>query len=508
MSLLEQIQIIMKECRLRIGSIATTVLLASLVMLALGLLWKEKYESSTTILVEAQKVIGPLMQGATVPTSVRDQADLAREVLYSRDVMNEVVEKTGWLEEPLTPIEREGLIEQLKGRLEVTNVGDNLIEISFRDVVPERAFRTVMELSNLFISRTRAAKFRESQEAYAFISSEADRYREKLQESENRLRSFLAENGNIKPGTGEMIDDRVIELMRSSQTTALDLEEARVRLRSLEAQLEDEASTAAIISREDQLRSMIVDLQAQLATLRLQYHDTYPDVISTQHKIATLQEQLKATSERRESGNTGVEFGDSVVINPLHQELRAAISMARTQVAALEERLSSNEQWLEEAQGKGVEIGSVEARAAELTREYEVTKQIYEDLLKRRESARISVNMDEGGEGLTMSIQDPPTVPLTPSGLRFVHFAMLGPFLGLGLALAMVYARVRFDDRIRSGSIIARELQIPVLSTVPMLYDERARNRQRRVRGTVLAAGAMLVACYALVAALRMNDFI
>ena len=107
-----------------------------------------------------------------------------------------------------------------------------------------------------------------------------------------------------------------------------------------------------------------------------------------------------------------------------------------------------------------------------------------------------------------MSIQDPPTVPLSPSGIRFVHFALLGPLLGIGLAFALVYARVRFDDRIRSGSTISRELQIPVLATVPMLYDERARNRQRRVRGTVIAAGLMLIACYALVAALRMNDFI
>ncbi len=508
MSLLEQVQIIIKESRYRMASIASTVLLVSLAMLAVGLLWKEKFESSATILVEEQKVIGPLMRGATVPTSVRDQADLALEVLHSREVLNEALENAGWLEEPLTPIEREQLIEMVKGRLEVMNVGDNLIEISFRDVIAERAFRTVMELTNLFISNTRDAKYRESQEAYKFISAEADRYRRKLEQSETRLREFFASNGNVKPGTGEMIDDRVIELMRSMQNTALDLEEARVRVRSLESQLSSEASTTAMITQEDQLRSMIVDLQSQLATLRLQYHDTYPDIISLKHKIATLEDQLRAAGERRESGNTGVAFSDSVVLNPLHQELRGELSMARTQVAALEKRLARNEEWLNTAQGKGVEIGGIEAQAAELTREYEVTKQIYEDLLKRRESARISVNLDEGGEGLTMSIQDPPTVPLSPSGIRFVHFALLGPLLGIGLAFALVYARVRFDDRIRSGSTISRELQIPVLATVPMLYDERARNRQRRVRGTVIAAGLMLIACYALVAALRMNDFI
>lgn len=512
MSLIEQIRILRREAQQRMGSMATTVLLTSLVMLALGLLWTEQFESSATILVEEQKIIAPLMEGATVPTSVRDQADLAREVLYSRDVMNEVLEKGGWLtgEETPSPIEREEMIEQLKGKLEVINVGDNLIELSFRDPSPERAFRTVLQLSNLFITHARSSKYEESQAAYEFISSEAERYRGKLSESEKRLQDFLAKNGNIKPGTGEMVDDRVIELMRQAQSTALDLEEARVRVRSLESQLSDESSTTSIITREEQLISMIAGLQNELATLRLQYHDTYPDIISIKHQIAALEDQLETARRQREEGilQAGTGGGDGILINPLHQELRGELSMARTQVAALEKRLERSQEWLSDAQGRGVEIGGVEAQAAELTREYEVTKQIYEDLLKRRESARMAVNLDADGEGLTMSIQEPPTVPLSPSGIRFVHFAMLGPFLGVGLALTLLYARVRFDERIRSGSVISRDLQIPVLATVPMLIDERARGRVRRVRGSVIAAAMMLLACYALVAALRMNDFI
>src|SRR5690606_10090613 len=103
----------------------------------------------------------------------------------------------------------------------------------------------------------------------------------------------------------------------------------------------------------------------------------------------------------------------------------------------------------------------------ELNREYEVTRDFYQELLQRRESARIALNMDEKGEGISLSVQEPPTVPLQPSGLRFVHFALLGPLLGLGLAFGMVFARVHFDERIRSSAVISRELQIPVLTVVP-----------------------------------------
>lgn len=509
MSLNEQLRIIQKEVRRRIGSIAMTTLLITLLFLALGLLWNEKYESSTTILVEEQKIIAPLLEGTTVPTSVRDQAELAREVIYSREVMNEVIEGAGWLDENPTLIEREETIEQLKERIDVINVGDNLIQISVKDVSPERAFRTVLALSNLFITRTREAKYEESRDAYRFISAEAERYREKLRESEQRLQDFLAQHGNVKPGTGAMVDTRVTELLRAMQMTALDLEEARVRARSLEAQLSTEAPTTSMVTREEQILSMIAELQSELETLRLQYHDTYPDIISTKHKINALREQLEQVRAQQAAAPADSGAGsDGIGLNPLHQELRAELSRARTQVAALEKRLERNEEWLAEARNRGVEVSDIEAQAAELTRDYEVTREIYEDLLARRESARIAMSMDEEGEGLTMSVQEPPTVPLQPSGIRFMHFALLAPFLGAGMAFAMVVARVRFDDRIRSSAMIARELHIPVLATVPLLNDEAAIARRRRVRGTVVAAVLMLLASYALVAALRMNDFL
>lgn len=508
MSLNEQLHILLKESRRRSGTIATTILVVSLVVLALGLLWSEQYESSATILVDNDKIIGPLLEGTTVPTSARDQADLAKEVVFSRDVLEEVIKQTGWTEPDATLLEREEVMELLRKKVKVVNVGDNLIEIKLKDSSPQRAFRTVTLLSDMFIERTRNAKYAESQQAYRFISNEAERYRKKLQESESRLQDFLAENGNVGPGSSEMVNNRVSELMRDIQTTSLDLEEAKVRARSLGSQLSDESATTASITREEQVRSMIADLQSQLEELRLRYHDTYPDIISTKHKIEALREQLEQEQQRRENGSSDSAYADAVALNPLHEELRAELSKARTQVAALEKRLERNQEWLSEVEGKGVEISGVEAQASQLTREYQVTKQIYENLLERREAARIAMNMDEGGEGLTMSIQEPATVPLQPSGIRFMHFAILAPIFGALLAFGGVYARTRLDDRVRSPSTISRELQIPVLATVPVLAVGPVISRQRRVRFTVVTAALLLVAAYLFVALLKMNGFV
>lgn len=507
MSFVEQIRILKKESARRIASIASIVLVTSLAMLALGLLWTEKYESSSTILIQDEKIIAPLLEDDTVPTATRngpvperDRAELAREVLYSRSVLDQALEQGGWFDEEQTPIERAQLVDSLKKRLKVRNTGINTIELALRDPSPERAFRTVLALSNLFINRAREAKAQESRSAFDFISAETRRFRGKLNESEQRLQAFYKEHGNIRPDTGNAVNGRVNELTQNVQELSLDLESARIRVRALEAQLNGDNSAVLADTRKDQLRSMIADLETQLADLRLRYHDTYPDIVSTRHKIDALREQLQNVGS---SGSTAV-----AVVNPLQQELRAALSEARIEVSALEERLERSRTLLTEERGRGAEVTGLEAEAAELNREYEVTRQFYQDLLQRRENARIAVNMAETSEDVSMSIQEPPTLPLQPSGLRFTHFALLGPVFGLGLALGLVFLRVRFDERVRSSTTISRELQIPVLTSVPMLADDHVRERQRKQRSTAIAAALMLLACYALVLALRMSDTI
>lgn len=510
MSFVEQIQIFKKESARRIASIASIVLVTSLAMLAIGLLWTEKYESSATILIQDEKIIQPLLEDTTVPTGARNgppvernRAELAREVLFSRSVIDQALERGGWFDEEQTPIERAQLVDALKKRVEVTNSGVNLIDISLRDPSPERAFRTVHALSNLFINRAREAQAQESRAAYKFISAETQRYREKLNESERRLQDFYAEHGDIRPDTGDTVNARVGNLMQNVQELSLDLESARIRVRALESQLNGDNSVELADTRRDQLRSMISDLESQLADLRLQYHDTYPDIVSTRHKIDALREQLQNVG----SGEAGDSAGVSMV-NPMQQELRAALSEARIEVSSLEERLERSRALLAEERNRGATVSGLEAEAAELNREYEVTRDFYQDLLQRRENARIAVNMAETSEDISMSIQEAPTLPLQPSGLRFVHFAALGPILGLGLALGLVFLRLRFDERVRSSTTISRDLQIPVLTSVPMLADDHARERQRKQRSTAVAAGLMLLVCYALVVALRMSDTI
>jgi hypothetical protein len=136
----------------------------------------------------------------------------------------------------------------------------------------------------------------------------------------------------------------------------------------------------------------------------------------------------------------------------------------------LNARINEAKRQLHSELERGKRVHGGEATLAELTRDYQVNRDIYQDLLKRRENARVSMNLDRDKQGLTIKIQEPPTLPLSPSGLRFLHFVIAAPLLGVILPLGLIYGRLRLDPRIRFGALISEKLKLPLLSAVPHLW--------------------------------------
>ena len=103
-------------------------------------------------------------------------------------------------------------------------------------------------------------------------------------------------------------------------------------------------------------------------------------------------------------------------------------------------------------------VAAKQATYKELTRDYDVTKDVYEDMLKRRESARLSMTLDIEGQGVSFKIHEPASYPLRSDGLQLMHFAAIGPVLGLALPVGLIVLLVIMDPRIRSASFMVDKL--------------------------------------------------
>ena len=489
-SALSLLPILAKEFRRH--SVLLPGMFAAVAMLALvlGVLLPKKYTSSTTILVEERNIIAPLMEGRAVATNVVDRASILREVAFSQKVMEEILKTGGWLEDNPTPLEKDKLIEKIIGRTKVSNPSANLIEVAYSDSDADRAYHVTKRFAELMIQESLSTKERESSDAYAFIDSQVKQYHAKLTTAEAELERFRNSNPDARPGVDTDVNARIGELRRIVETGRMELIDLRSQEGALRSQLSGESEVTQVQTRAGQISARLGELQAQRDQLLLTYTGQHPDVVRVQHQMRDLEEELRREQSQQQLARaTGATSLDNPsTFNPLYAELRSKQAEAGRRSASTAARVATAESMLAGELARSGRIASSESALAELTRDYEVNRDLYQDLLKRRENARVSMNLDAEQRGLSFRIQEPAAMPLRPSGLRVMHVASAGVLLALVIPLLLLFALVKLDPRVRSPLQIEREAGLPVIGSIPMYMSgsRRAQMMRRNAFATIL----------------------
>lgn len=472
-------------------------LLAVFAFLVLGFFWPKSYETSALLSIDDSNIIAPLLEGKAAVTTF-DRSRQARELIYTRRIMEAAARQAGLLtgNEPVNV--QETIIAGLRGAVKVENEGKNYFRIQYSSSDPDQSFEVLNAVVNVFIEDAAQRKRAESRSAYDFIDAQVNAYKRQLQGAEDRLKAFRMSNLD---GTRGNSASRISELQLQIEELKIKIDETRSRQSTLKEQLADESQYLAAKSQIDAYRERLRAMQAQLDTLRLSYQDTYPDVASLQQQIG----ELRALIERLESEG-GIVTSGRETQNPLYEDLRKQAAEAETQLRSQTRRLQVLNDMLEREFDRARRIAGNQAEYSELTRDYNVTKGIYEDMLESKEKARLSMTLDIEGQGVSYKIQEPARFPIYPSGLRFVHFAIAGPFLALLVPIGLIGAYIVLDPRIRSVTLLASNLpaEIRLLGVVPYTRTPVTR---RILQGDAIRLGlivALALAAYVGIAAARL----
>lgn len=492
--LAELAPVLWHEGRRRVLQMA--LLFAAIAVLALvaGVFWPRTYSVTTTVLAQSSDIIQPLMEGRAVPTGTADRAGLARQVIFSRKVLDELLETGGW--DGLPPLLKDKQRDEIRNSTEITAPRADLLQIRYRDHDPQRAYRITRRMADLFIAETLAGKEQESRDAYEFIDDQVQDYHRKLLEAEQALHTYRANNIDAQPGSAADSSSRIAALRTEVERNRMQLMEQQSGAGALGAQLSGESEVTAVQTREGLYKAQLMDLQQQLDRLLLTYTEQYPDVVRIRHQMADIQRLLASEAVRPQGERQAGNPFDNAQFNPHYQELRRQLGDANRQVAATRSRLAASQQMLEEELERSRRIAASESTLAELTRDYEVNQEIYQDLLKRRENARLSMNMDAGQRGLTLRVQNPALPPLRPSGLRMVHFAAGGLLLGMAMPLGLLFGLVRVDPRVRSLAQLERAVPGASLTRIPFYATAADRRRRRRANVIAVLVVAAVLAAY------------
>lgn len=501
--LIAQLPVLREELRRRPVMLVAIFATIALLALAIGLLIPKKFESSTSILVQESNIIAPLMEGRAVPTGVADRASIAKEVAFSRKVMDEILKAGGWMADDPSPVEQAKLIDKITARTEITNPRPNLIQITYTDPDPERAFEVTKRFAELMIQESLAAKERESREAFEFIDQQVREYHGKLTDAEAKLEQYRNKNPDARPGVDTDVNARIGELRRQIETAKVDLIDLHSVEGELQSQLSGESEISVVKTRASDMRARLAELQSERDRLLLTYTAQYPDVVRVQHQIRDLEEDLRKETVRdqnRVASQAGA-INASTEYNPLYAELRSKLADAQRRTAATNSRITTLQSMLNDELTRSSAIASSESALAELTRDYEVNRDLYQDLLKRRENARVSMNLDAERRGLSFRIQEPAALPLRPAGVRLLYVAIGGLLLAALVPIVVLFGLIKLDPRVRTPLQIEKLAALPVLGSIPR-YPTRAARAHMMRRFTLastlfltvpLAYGAALV---------------
>jgi polysaccharide chain length determinant protein (PEP-CTERM system associated) len=455
-----------REGRRRLRPMAVLFAVVALGAIAIGWNWPKKYHAAATILVAEDKTIQKLMEGRAVPTSITERAMIAREVMFGRKVMDEILRLGGWLDDEPDPAERTRRAEQVQSRTVIGAPRENLIRVEYWDTDPLRAQRVAQRFVDLFQQESRATQLGESREAYDFIAGQVERYRGVLLAAENRLREYREAHPDERQEPPALVESRLAEL-RARVERERDLLERPVFV----------ASAAAAAAVPDLRAEQRAALQRELAAKRLEYTDAHPDVLELQRRLDAL--------------------------GPAPPPVLAADRTDRPQRASRgsRARLAEAEREFEQERQRALRAADPSYELAALLREHELARDLYQDLLRRLEYARLSMTLDEQGRGLEFRTHEPASVPARPSGVRFAHFAVGGLAAAVALPLGLLFLFVRFDPHLRSPQAIGRATGLPLLASLPALHTEPDR---RLFRSDVRFVAWVVMLTFTLVVAMSL----
>jgi len=438
-------------------------LVVSLGALVAGWYWPRVYVSNSTVLVDEQNILQPLMEGTAVATDVKHIAKNAKQLLSGQKTKDKLLVYMSDEVADLSLEEQDKYWENIFYKTKIFSVGKGLVKIEYKSTDPVKAQKIAAFFTDLFVDEIIKDKRLESQSAYDFIANQASNYHQKLKVSEDGLKDFRSEHLESSPGSLKTVVGRILGLQRSLEETELEISELKIQLKNTANQLSGEAVVSAYRNEEGQLQKRIVTIENQLDILRMTYLDSYPDVIILKDQISAL--KLKMEDVRNNVGKKSKQSGS---LNPLFQELRSQSSQYEIQLAALKTRLKATNKLLKDEKIRARGINSADAELAELTRGYEVNRDIYQRLLRQRENARVSMNIDTANQGLTLRVQEMAVVPVRSVGLQLLHIMLAGFVLAIIAPFAIAYLISMFDGNIRSKVMLQSAVSVPVLGAVPV----------------------------------------
>jgi uncharacterized protein involved in exopolysaccharide biosynthesis len=457
-----------------------TLIAAFAVLVPLGLLVLYKFKSQMAILVDRERVDSPVTTGVPNQT-ITEQIAVAEEeinseaeLLLSQDILQKVVianhlqDDTLWLSSIL-PGHDEAYriataVKTLARKIKVRpSTKANIIDVSYSSDDPKLSYSVLSSLAAFYLQKH--AEVHRPQGSYEFFSSETNRYKKALDETEGRLRSFAQTAGGAAPDIERTdLDVQLANSIGQLHTTQQAIAADQMRISADKDQLKSTPprSTTQLASAPpdmllQNLGSALLAAETRKTQLLLKYDPSYPLVKEADQEVTQAQAAYdKAANTKYVTENTNVD--------PTYELLREDQAKTEADLAAQRASLAANQASIGSLKAQMTQLAEKNLDQTDLTREQKTDEQNYLLYLAKREQARTSDALDETKiENVDIAI--PPNIPVLPI-MSPALVVLLALVLAVFIATMTTYTFDYFDSSFHTPGDVVDTLGIPLVVTM------------------------------------------
>ncbi|MES2263058.1 MAG: XrtA system polysaccharide chain length determinant [Pseudomonadota bacterium] len=456
----------------------------------------DNYQASARVYVDTQSILKPLLANMTAVPNVEQQVTFMRRTLISRPNVERVMRMVDLDIKTKSVQDHEQMVDDLTSQIKITGTErDDIYTISYNNPNPKLGKEVVQSLLTIFVEGSFGGKKQESDKAVQFIEDQIKNYEEKLAGGENALKDFKIQHMSVLPRQGGDYSSKIGELTDLLNQAKLEYTEAEQARNALKRQISGEEPAPLVATEQEasnpELDGRIQTIERSLDTLRMQFTEEHPDIVSNKRLLAQLQERKKEEAKKRvRSADPGAGY------SPMLQQMNVALSVEEARVASLKARVAEYSSRLASVRSQSTQAPEIEAQLSQLNRDYLINKENYGKLVERREAARLSGDLTSATDMMSFRVIDPPTAPITPVGpnrLRLMSIVFAGALVaGLGVALLMSQIRPTFV----SQASLRNATGLPILGAISMNWTDQQKIKRRRRLYAFSVAVAILFTAY------------
>lgn len=458
----------------------------------------DQFQSEAKVYIDTDTLLRPLLKGLAVSSDADQQVSVMLRTLITRPNIEQVVRLTDPHAASLSPAAMQDKISAVQKDVSLRSLGaKNLFGVAYTSRDPAYAQAVTQSLVSILVDSNVGDQRRDVEGVQSFISERVAEYERLLRETEKRRAAF--KTANLEYFVAGGTDTRLDKAKADVASAQADLDAATTRRNSISAQLNgtpailNVAAVAPIIlnSNSGGRGTALAEAQSRLEDLRSRYTDSYPDVVATQKLVDRL--KAEALKKGTDAANDGTHQGIS---NPVYVALRAKLSDEETNVALSQHRLSQAQSDLDNTKRMMEKAISVERQYADIDRDYEVLHKQYEELLQRRESARLSQAVGDQQSSMVFRIVEPPQQPEHPVAPNRILFNSAVLLIGLAGGMAVAFLLGLNADRFVVSDQLRAAFDIPVIGIISNVRHAADAEQMRKAVVAISGAVALLLIGY------------